>query len=65
MLGLRWSYSDVENVDGFIISFHDDTSNDVINETVISPTSCLAWPDFYCYTINNLNYNHTIKVNIK
>lgn len=67
MLGLRWSYSDVQNLDGFFVSFHNNTAENLKNETVIPPIACLAWPNYYCYTFYNLNFNnnHTIKVNIK
>lgn len=67
MVGLRWSYSQNENLDGFIISFNEITSTHFKNITIIPPTKCLAWPELYChefYTNFSLNNKYEIKVSI-
>lgn len=64
-VGLRWSYSEENELDGFIISI--DTFNHSDNkESVIGLTKCSAWPTYYCHTIKDLtpNTNYTFKVSI-
>lgn len=64
MVGLRWSYPETENVDGFIASFNSTVFTNTINTLVIQPTKCSAWPDYYCHTFYDLgpSYNYTFKV---
>lgn len=67
MIGLRWSYSQNESLDGFIISFYENTPTaHSKNITVIQPTKCLAWPEFYCHVFYNLSLNnkYVFKVSI-
>lgn len=64
MVGLRWSFSETENVDGFITSFNTNVFSNATNTSTIPSTKCSAWPNYYCHTFYNLgpNYNHTFKV---
>lgn len=64
MVGLRWSYSETENVDGFITSFNTNVFTNATNTSTIPPTKCSAWPNYYCHTFYNLgpNYNYTFTV---
>lgn len=68
MVGLRWSYSENTNLVGFIISFDEDAlTTKSQNVTIIPPTKCSTWPNYYCHILNNLSAsgNYTFKVSIK
>lgn len=65
MVGLRWTYVDHRNLDGFIVScFNDIGLTNPQNVSTISLTKCSAWPEYYCHTLYNLNpnNNYTFKV---
>lgn len=54
MVGLRWSYTENTNLDGFIVSINEkDVKNDQ-NYSSIHPNKCNAWPEYYCHTLNHL-----------
>lgn len=64
-IGLRWSFSPADtNLNGFQVSFNENLTDDL----VVPPIKCSAWPEYYCHTFNNLNFNknyskpYTVKV---
>jgi len=63
LVGLRWYYSEDANLDGFIVSINDSIIYDI---SIIAPTKCSAWPEYYCHTYHNLSpmNNFTFKVRI-
>lgn len=65
MVGIRWSYLDNINLNGFIVTFNE---NDFNTSFVIAPTKCSAWPKYYCHTFQNFSlshsHNYTFKVSI-
>lgn len=68
MVGLRWSYSENKNLVGFIVSFDENAlTTKSQNVTIIPPTKCSTWPNYYCHTFNNLSAsgNCTFKVSIE
>ncbi|VVC38854.1 Fibronectin type III,EGF-like, conserved site,Immunoglobulin-like fold,EGF-like domain [Cinara cedri] len=65
VVGLRWSFfSENTNLSGFIVSFNENLTN----TSFILPMKCPAWPEYYCHTFYNLNFNKyygkTYKFNI-
>lgn len=64
MVGLRWSYYENTNLNGFIVSFNENAFPNRQNYSVIPPIKCSAWPELYCYTFYNLSSsnNYTFKV---
>ncbi|XP_050531481.1 uncharacterized protein LOC126900075 isoform X3 [Daktulosphaira vitifoliae] len=67
-IGLRWSYDNESDINGFII--HLIASNYKVNSkqmTIEVPSRCTAWPDMYCETIDNLtpSTQYTIKIKAK
>lgn len=66
LAGLRWYYIEDESLDGFIVSINEDSFENKNKVSVISPTKCPAWPEYYCYTYHNLSpkNNFTFKVRI-
>lgn len=67
LVGLRWYYSEDANLDGFIVSINEDAFGNANNISVISPTKCSAWPEYYCHTYHNLSpiNNFTFKIKPK
>ncbi|XP_025205629.1 uncharacterized protein LOC112601954, partial [Melanaphis sacchari] len=65
-IGVRWSFHDENVINGFIVVVIDETSNNT-KEIFKEPTRCVAWPTFYCTTIENLvpNSQYTIKIKAK
>eukprot|EP00102_Acyrthosiphon_pisum_P025257 XP_016662467.1 PREDICTED: uncharacterized protein LOC100570133 [Acyrthosiphon pisum] len=59
MVGLRWSYTQDSNVEGFIVSFNDK------NVSIIAPQKCSAWPEYYCHTFYNLSPSNNYIFKIK
>ncbi|XP_029345320.1 neural cell adhesion molecule L1 isoform X2 [Acyrthosiphon pisum] len=59
MVGLRWSYTQDTNVEGFIVSFNDK------NVSIITPQKCSAWPEYYCHTFYNLSPSNNYIFKIK
>lgn len=66
-VGLRWSYVENTNIDGFIVSFNKDAYRNTQNDSIIPLTKCSAWPKYYCHTFYNLNpgNSYTFKVRIR
>lgn len=66
LVGLRWYYLDDANIDGFIVSINEDDFGNANNISVIAPTKCSAWPEYYCHTHRTLSpiNNFTFKVRI-
>lgn len=67
VVGLRWRYPDISNLDGFIISVDDGSFiADEKNVTVVPPNKCSAWPEYFCHTFYDLSFstNSTFKVRI-
>jgi len=62
-IGVRWSFNNTDIINGFIVIVIDETSNST-KEIIDEPKRCVAWPTFYCTTIDNLipNNQYTIKV---
>jgi len=69
LVGLRWYYIEDASLDGFIISMHEDTSEETFgNEnkvSVITPTKCPAWPKYYCYTYRDLSPTNNFTFNVR
>lgn len=66
IVGFRWSYSQDTNLDGFIVSYNENSFMNTKNVTIIPPQKCSAWPEYYCHTFYNLSpsNNYTFKVRI-
>lgn len=66
MVGFRWSYSQDTNLDGFIVSYNENSFMNTKNVTIIPPQKCSAWPEYFCHTFYNLSpsNNYTFKVRI-
>jgi len=66
LVGLRWYYLEDANLDGFIVSINEDAFGNANNISIIAPTKCSAWPEYYCHTYHNLSplNNFTFKVRI-
>lgn len=64
MVGLRWSYVNNTNLNGFIVSIDVDAAKNESNLFVIPVQKCSAWPLYYCHTLNNLipSNEYTFKV---
>ncbi|XP_025407336.1 uncharacterized protein LOC112681287, partial [Sipha flava] len=65
MVGIRWSYSENSNLNGFLVSFDVNAFSNTTNTINISPEKCTAWPEYYCHTFHNLTFNKLYKFNIK
>ncbi|KAL5238474.1 hypothetical protein ACI65C_005884 [Semiaphis heraclei] len=68
VVGLRWRYPDISNLDGFIISVDDGSFiADEKNVTVVPPNKCSAWPEYFCHTFYDLSFstNSTFKIQAK
>lgn len=66
--GLRWSFPDNTTLVGFIVSFDENASTTKSqNVTIIPPTKCSTWPNYYCYVFHNLSVsgNYTFEVRIE
>ncbi|KAF0704124.1 Tenascin, partial [Aphis craccivora] len=65
-IGLRWSFNDTDVIDGFIVIVIRENINST-NQIIIEPERCVAWPTFYCITIDNLipNDQYTVKIKAK
>uniref|UniRef100_A0A2S2QAU1 Angiopoietin-1 receptor n=2 Tax=Sipha flava TaxID=143950 RepID=A0A2S2QAU1_9HEMI len=67
MLGLRWKYSNVsniENIEKFNIFVYGTNTTNVIKENNIEPEKCSNWPEFYCYTIKDLDLKNINEVKV-
>jgi len=62
-IGIRWSFNDTDVIDGFIVIAIDETLNST-KQIIVEPKRCVAWPTFFCTTMDNLipNNQYTIKV---
>ncbi|XP_060850877.1 uncharacterized protein LOC132929506 isoform X2 [Rhopalosiphum padi] len=65
LAGLRWYYIEDESLDGFIVSINEDSFENKNKVSVISPTKCPAWPEYYCYTYHNLSPKNNFTFKIK
>ncbi|XP_060876579.1 uncharacterized protein LOC132949615 [Metopolophium dirhodum] len=63
-IGIRWSFSDEDIIDGFIVSAIDENMNST-KQITIEPKRCVAWPKLYCTTFENLILNHQYTIQIK
>ncbi|KAF0753286.1 Tyrosine-protein kinase receptor Tie-2, partial [Aphis craccivora] len=65
-IGIRWSFNDTDVIDGFIVIVIDENLNST-KQIIIEPKRCIAWPTFYCTTIDNLipTNQYTIKIKAK
>ncbi|XP_027837642.2 uncharacterized protein LOC114120057 [Aphis gossypii] len=65
-IGIRWSFNDTDIIDGFIVIVIDENLSST-KQIIIEPERCIAWPTFYCTTIDNLipNNQYTIKIKAK
>lgn len=66
LVGLRWYYLEDAHLDGFIVSINQNAFGKANNISIIAPTKCSAWPEYYCHTFHNLSPIHkfTFKVRI-
>lgn len=65
MAGFRWSYVNDTDADGFIVSYDDgDAYKKAKNVSLVPPTKCSAWPEYYCHTFYNMTPSnaYTFKV---
>lgn len=64
MVGIRWSYVENTYLNGFLVSFNEGAVINTNHVSIIPPTKCTAWPEYYCYTFYNLtpSNNYGIKV---
>ncbi|KAL4084644.1 hypothetical protein QTP88_027571 [Uroleucon formosanum] len=65
LVGLRWYYLEDANLDGFIVSINQNAFGKANNISIIAPTKCSAWPEYYCHTFHNLSPIHNFTFKIK
>lgn len=56
--GLRWSYSNNANVNGFNVSHKDVSTNTQDNANIPIANKCSTWPEYYCYTFYNIKLSN-------
>jgi hypothetical protein len=63
-IGIRWSYPNKNDINGFIVIAIDENLNNTKQIIVESTERCVDWPTFYCTTFDNLipNNQYIIKV---
>lgn len=67
VVGLRWSYLENSNLLGFVVSFNKDKITPKSqNVSIIFPTKCPIWSNYFCHTFVNLTAigNFTFNVSI-
>ncbi|VVC28415.1 Hypothetical protein CINCED_3A016464 [Cinara cedri] len=66
MVGLRWSYLNKNSsFDGFLTELNGNDSENTDSVSIIPPEKCSAWPEYYCYTLYNLDPSIQYKYAIK
>ncbi|XP_050419823.1 uncharacterized protein LOC126832850 [Adelges cooleyi] len=63
-IGLRWSYPNDTDMNGFIIQVNPNSQKTNVKQKTIEPLKCKAWPTMYCTTVDNLTRStqYTIKI---